>query len=239
MGATVKIQIKTYWGKSLFECDVDASLSYGRQLGAAVKAAFKSGADLSGAVLSGADLSGADLSGAVLSGAVLRSAVLSGAVLSGAVLRSADLRSAVLRSAVLSGADLSGADLSGAVLSGAVLRSADLKDAKNPELAFAMTSIVPQEGAYVAWKKCAGRVIVKLLIPAEARRSNASGRKCRAEFADVLEVFGAEVGVSQHDGVTEYKAGQRVYCDKWDENRWEECSGGIHHFITRIEAENY
>ncbi|MBS4045458.1 MAG: pentapeptide repeat-containing protein, partial [Alphaproteobacteria bacterium] len=98
----MKIAIKSWFtGTVLFEAEVDASLSYGKQLGAAIKMAVAAKADLSGAdlrsaVLSGADLSGAvlrsaDLSRAVLSGADLRSAVLSGADLSGAVLRSADL----------------------------------------------------------------------------------------------------------------------------------------------------
>ena len=27
--------------------------------------------------------------------------------------------------------------------------------------------------------------------------------------------------------------------DSWDNNRWDECSNGIHFFITRLEAENY
>jgi len=146
----MKIAIKSWFtGTVLFEAEVDASLSYGKQLGAAIKMAVAAKADLSGAdlrsaVLSGADLSGAvlrsaDLSRAVLSGADLRSAVLSGADLSGAVLRSADLsradlsradlRSADLSRAVLSGADLRSAVLSGADLSGAVLRSADLSGA--------------------------------------------------------------------------------------------------------------
>jgi len=30
-----------------------------------------------------------------------------------------------------------------------------------------------------------------------------------------------------------------VKCDKWDKERFNECSGGIHFFITREEAENY
>ena len=124
----MKFSINNRWtGLVQYECELDASFdtkSRYFQLGAAVKLAYKSGADLSGAdlsdadlrgaVLSGADLRGADLSGAVLRGAVLRGAVLRGAVLSGAVLRGADLRGAVLRGAVLSGADLRGADLSGA-----------------------------------------------------------------------------------------------------------------------------
>ena len=82
-------------------------------------------------------------------------------------------------------------------------------------------------------------VIVKLLIPTSAKRHNATGRKCRAQFADVLEVIGSDVGVSHHDGKTEYIVGQRVTCDNWGEDRFDECSGGIHFFITRAEAEDY
>ena len=77
------------------------------------------------------------------------------------------------------------------------------------------------------------------MIGEKARRSNASGRKCRAEYVEVLEVIGAEVGISQHDNKTEYRVGKIVRCDKWNEDRWTECSGGIHFFLTRIEAENY
>ena len=78
-----------------------------------------------------------------------------------------------------------------------------------------------------------------MLFRSEAKRSNATGRKCRAEYAKVLEVIGAEVGISQHDGKTKYKVGETIHSDKWDDNRWEECSSGIHFFITRLEAENY
>jgi hypothetical protein len=162
----------------------------------------------------------ADLSGANLSGANLYGANLSGANLSGANLRRANLRRA----------DLYGANLSGANLSGA----------KNiPEELSARLTIVPEEGDYTAWKKCNGGVLVKLLIPAEARRSNATGRKCRAEFAKVLQVLGADVGVSMHDQKTEYRVGETVRCDTWGEDRWQECAGGIHHFITRKEALDY
>ncbi|MBU6191348.1 MAG: pentapeptide repeat-containing protein [Betaproteobacteria bacterium] len=258
----IKFDIRNRWTGSVqftaeIECDESAPICF--KIGLAAKWAFKSGADLSGAVLSGAvlsdaDLRGAGLRGAVLSGAVLSDAdlsdaVLSGAVLSGADLSGADLSGAGLRDADLSDADLSDADLSGAVLSGAVLSGADLRGAGLrgavlsgavlSELQSAQLSIVPEAGAYTAWKKCSGGVIVKLLIPEDAPRSNATGRKCRAGFADVLKVFGAEFGVSSHDGKTEYRVGQRVTCDQWDTDRWNECSGGIHHFITRAEAEAY
>lgn len=46
-------------------------------------------------------------------------------------------------------------------------------------------------------------------------------------------------GISSHDRKTTYAPGSRVTCDKWGENWQEECAGGIHFFITRIEAENY
>jgi len=183
-------------------------------------------ADLSGADLRGAYLSGADLREADLSGANLREADLSGADLRGADLREANLREADLREANLRGADLRGADLSGA----------DLREATGADLAIARTRILP-EGTLVGWKQCRENVIVKLQIPAEAKRSHAFGRKCRAEFADVLEVIGATVGVSLHDGVTEYRPGQRVTCDKWNEDWMVECGGGVHFYLSRIEAE--
>ena len=143
-----------------------------------------------------------------------------------------------LEKAVASRANLSRADLYGADLSGAKLYGANLSGAKNAELGIAQTRILP-DGDLIGWKKCKGGVIVKLAIPAAAKRSHAFGRKCRAEFADVLEVIGASSGVSSHDNKTEYRVGCRVAADRFDENWQEECSGGIHFFITRIEAENY
>ncbi len=157
-----------------------------------------------------------------------------GADLRGAYMRGADLSGAYLREAILSGADLRGA-----YMRGAYLRDADMRGAKDiPAIAATQTVIVP-EGQIVGWKRCRDNVIVKLTIPAEARRSNATGRKCRAEYADVAEVIGADVGISMHDGRTEYRVGQRVTCHKWCEDRWEECAGGINFFITRDEAEAY
>jgi hypothetical protein len=153
-------------------------------------------------------------------------------------LSGADLSGADLRDAYLSGADLRGAYLSGADLRGADLRDADLRDAENAEHAIAATRILP-DGDLIGWKKCKDGILVKLRIPEAAKRSHAFGRKCRAEFVDVLEVIGGEVGLAQHDGKTEYRVGQRVTPDKWDENWQEECAGGIHFFITRLEAEGY
>jgi len=165
----------------------------------------------------------------------VKEAVSSGADLSGAYLSGANLSGAYL-----SGADLSGADLSGAYLSGAYLLGAYLSGAiiNYNCVAFQQTRILP-EGQIIGWKKCKNNVIVKLSIPAEAKRSHAFGRKCRAEFADVIEIFGADKAISNHDNKTTYEVGKRIYPDSFDENWQNECSNGIHFFITRVEAENY
>jgi hypothetical protein len=225
--------------ETLSEAIVKAVKSRANLSGANLSGANLSGANLSGANLSGANLSRANLYGADLYGADLSGANLYGADLYGADLYGADLYGADLSGANLSGADLYGADLYGADVSGANLSGANLKELKNAELVLARTLIVPESGQFTGWKKCENNVIVRVMIGKNARRSNATGRKCRAEYVKVLEVFGAEFGVSSHDNKTKYRVGQIVRCDKWESDRWQECAGGIHFFLTRIEAENY
>jgi len=221
----MKLQIKHWLNSStLYEGDADSIV-------ALLKMALASGADLSGANLYGANLYGADLSGANLYGANLSRANLYGADLSGA-----DLSGANLYGADLSRADLYGADLYGANLYGADLSGADLSGAKDAALVIARTRILP-EGALVGWKKCAGEKIVKLRIPADAKRSHAFGRKCRAEFVEVLEVVGGGTAVSCRDSSVSYAKGKIVHPDLWSEDWQEECSNGIHFYITREEAE--
>jgi uncharacterized protein YjbI with pentapeptide repeats len=221
-----------------------ANLSRADLSGADLSGANLSRANLSCANLSRANLSGADLSGANLSCANLSRANLSGADLSGANLFRANLSRANLSCANLSRANLSGADLSGANLfranlSDANLSRANLYGAKNSSLAISVTRVCP-EGDIIGWKKCRYEVVVKLLIPKEAKRSNATGRKCRAEFADVIEVIGSEIGVSSFDSDLTYEVGKRVYPkNPFDENFLNECASGIHFFITREEAEYY
>jgi hypothetical protein len=106
-----------------------------------------------------------------------------------------------------------------------------------------MTRIIP-EGNVIGWKKCRAGKIVRLLIPTDARRSSAFSRKCRAEFVRVLDVFdgdkpSTEPAISSYSQATVYEVGKIVRCDQWDEDFANECSGGIHFFITRLEAENY
>ena len=169
----------------------------------------------------------------------LRGADLRGANLYGADLRGANLRGADLRGADLRGADLRGADLRGANLYGADLRGADLDEKTDIRLCITC----PDTGSFIAWKS-AGGYIVKLEIPADAKRSSATSRKCRASKARVLEIQNkdgskADVTEVKSDRGGVYKVGEMVYPDEWDDNRWNECSHGIHFFVTRMEAEDW
>lgn len=188
--------------------------------------------------LAEANLTGADLSGADLSRADLYRANLSRANLSNAYLSRANLFGANLAGTVLVGTVLAGADLTSAYLSGAYLSGAELTGAKLDAIQLARLSIVPETGAFEGWKKVRtenGTAIVRLLIPADAPRSNANGRKCRSGWAVVLE----GEGVSGYDEKTVYSPGLTVRAHAWCTDRWNECAGGIHFFLTRAEAEAY
>lgn len=169
-------------------------------------------------------------------------------------LRDSDLRGFDLRDADLSGANLRSADLIGANLSAADLIGADLHGANLSELIIAQTSILPDEGDIIGWKKAyvdntmpPTPVIVKLLIPADAQRSNATGRKCRASTARVLDLQDKQgnslppdtTAYSGYGTDFTYKKGETVHVEDFDTNRWNECAPGIHFFITRIEAVEY
>jgi hypothetical protein len=131
------------------------------------------------------------------------------------------------------------AELRGADLRGANLADADLRGAKIDKKQSDMFSIVPETGAFEGWKKCHDGVIVRLQILAKAMRSNATSRKCRASAVKVLAVYGSKVGVSMHDSETKYVKGKILRVKGFDDDRWNECSTGIHFFLTRSEAEDY
>lgn len=203
-------------------------------------------AKLCNANLSNADLSDADINYANLSDANLNYANLSDADLSDADLRNANLRNANLSYANLSGANLHGAYLGSADFRSANLNNADLSGTKNMMY---IPMACPEEGSFIGFKKAvyAGKnYIVKLEILADALRSSATSRKCRCNKAKVLEiqnVDGSKANIdvvhSTCDPSFQYKTGQIVEEPKYDNNRFNECSKGIHFFINRQEAVNY
>ena len=154
----------------------------------------------------------------------------------------ADLRGADLYNAYLSGANLLGADLRSANLLGA-----DLRSAKNVPY---IPMVCPEEGDFIGWKKAEGnkdKVIVKLRIPSDAKRSSATTRKCRCSKAEVIAIYnldGTEEGEtttchSDYDNSFIYEVGKTVEVTNFSEDRWSECAKGIHFFIDRQEAIDY
>ena len=202
-----------------------------------VEAAVSCGVSLAKANLAGACLAGTDLEGANLEGANLEDADISWANLIGANLEDANLKDANLKGAILKGANLKGANIERANIYGAKLNGA-----KNiPYIPLSC----PSEGAFIGWKKVEWKYLVKIQIPEDARRSSATTRKCRCDKAMVLDITSLD-GNEHYDEVTNtnynetiYKVGEFVYPDSFDENRWNECSNGIHFFINKQDAINY
>ena len=103
----------------------------------------------------------------------------------------------------------------------------------------------PSEGSFVAWKK-AGKIIVKLLVTEDAKRSSATTLKCRCSKAKVLAIEnmdGSESDLkeveSSYDCNFVYRVGETVEVENFDDDRWNECSSGIHFFIARDMAVKY
>ena len=199
-------------------------------------------ANLRGANLRYANLRYANLSRANLSRVNLRDADLRNANLDGANFRDADLRDADLSYANLGGANFRDADLRNANLGGANFRDADLRDAKNiPYIPLEC----PSEGSFIGWKKI-NKILIKLEIPEDARRSSATTKKCRCDKAKVLGFYdlnSTELNIDKiinnNYNTCEYIKSEMVYPDSFDEDRWNECSHGIHFFINKQDAINY
>lgn len=197
------------------------------------------GINLSMAKLLLADLSDTDLCDASLCWANLHMANLNGANLNGADLRGADLSNADLCNTDLSGADISGANLDGAFLSGADL-SGIVYDLHTTFYA----PQCPEEGSFIGYKKAHG-YIIKMEILGDAKRSSATSRICRCSAAKVLSITSIDGKTensevfSDYDPTFVYRVGETVRVDNFDDDRWNECSTGIHFFLTRKEAELY
>ena len=156
----------------------------------------------------------------------------------------ADLRGTDLKNADLRGADLSDANLRGADLRGADLRYADLTSIETNMNTIGYNLACPEEGSFIGYKKANG-CIVELLILEDSKRSSATTMKCRCDKAKVLDIEDIKTGLkvqvvrSNYDFNFVYKVGEIVSVENFDNNRWDECSTGIHFFVNKENALNY
>ena len=217
--------------------------------GANLQEANFRGTNLFGANFFKADLWEANFQKANLCKTNFQRADLWEANLRGANLYGANLWEANLQEANLQDADFRRANLQGASFQGAHLYRANLWEANNiPD--YVCPICCPEEGSFVGFKKALAldkniEVIVELEIPADAKRSSATSRKCRCDKAKVLSITDLsgvaefQMAVSFWDDDFIYEVGKTVVVNDFDENRWIECSTGIHFFITRDEAVIY
>lgn len=227
-------------------------------------------ADLNYAYLSESDLKYVDLSYANLSHTNFSSAFLSHVDLNHAYIRYADLSYTTFINVDLSYTTLSNANLSYAKFSHVDFRNTDISntdfqntditttDCQGSNLSYAknvpyIPMICPEEGSFIGWKtaviiheKSIDKVLVKLRIPADAKRTSTTSRKCRCNKAKVLKIYNLDGTVSKekicHSNFNRkfiYEVGKTVKVDDFDNNRWNQCTEGIHFFINRQEALNY
>lgn len=123
------------------------------------------------------------------------------------------------------------------------LSGADLRGAKNVPF---VPMACPDTGSFTGWKKCRGDRIVELEISADARRSSATGRKCRCDKATVKSIKSIDgeteytEAFSPYNYDFRYKVGKEVVSEpNFCEDRFVECAPGIHFFINRQEAVDY
>lgn len=113
--------------------------------------------------------------------------------------------------------------------------------------------VCPKDGEFYAYKAVLdidsnSIGIAKLRIPENAKRSSGLGRKCRCSRAEVIDIW------ARDDKSVHWDMARSSYCpmflyavgrfaepigDEFDEDRWDECSSGIHFFMTEEEAEAY
>ena len=194
-------------------------------------------ANLKGVNLTGANLKYVNLEKSNLKGAKLKDVHLASANMAYANLEGVNLENTNLRDVQLAYANLEGANLRGANLEGANLRGA-----KNlPFISFAC----PDTGSFIGWKRACGKII-KLEIPADAKRLSATSKKCRCDKAKVLEIQEIDGSISDvikissdYDRNFIYEVGKTVSIKDFCEDRWRECSQGIHFFISRQSAVEY
>ena len=233
---------------NLIEADLsNASLSNSNLRNANLRNANLNNANLREANLYGANLRDADLNNADLRDADLRDACLRYANLRKACLRYANLRKADLRKADLSEADMYEADLKEANLLGTNLKNTNTVCAViNEDTKIDYPIACPKTGSFIGYKKAVFRKIVKLQICEDAKRSSATTKKCRCSKALVLaieNIDGSDSGLkgiaSIYDPSFIYRVGKIAEVPDFDNNRWRECSPGIHFFANRQDAVEY
>ena len=201
--------------------------------------------DLENFNLSDMDFSHSNFINANLSNVNFYSSQLVNVLLDDCNLQNANLKNANLDRASLRRANLTYADIRGAKLYAAVLENSILDNIIFDDKTENFRIHCPEKGAFIAYKKGLNNLIVKLLIPSDAKRVSSTMNCCRCDKAKVLEIknfegtkFFDEAWSTVAEGFC-YKLGEWVYAENFNEDRWYDSTGGIHFWMTEEEAKAY
>lgn len=133
--------------------------------------------------------------------------------------------------------DFANSDMTGLRTAGVDLNPDKIKGVKGLH----MHLFCPEEGSFIAWKKCREEKIVKLLIPEHAGRKGNTANNCRASEAVVLEIYDkdgnpVDEAYSQYDKQFKYVKGKTVVAKELDPKRFGDVSG-IYFVLSRADAE--
>ena len=169
----------------------------------------------------------------------LRYTILNHSDFSKANLSYADLRGTTMCNVDLSHADLHNSDICDVDFRGVSLAGANLQNVIFNEYTVGISKLCPEKGSFIGYKKAQDKSVM-LEITDDAKRSSATSLKCRCSKAKVLaiEEFNGEISnltyiSSDYNKDFIYEVGKTVEVPDFDENRWNECSTGIHFFIDR------
>lgn len=107
--------------------------------------------------------------------------------------------------------------------------------------------VCPETGGFIGWKAVSRNfeadTLAKLYIPASAKRSSGASVKCRCDKAVVVTLYDLSrmkrinrAFSPLYDDEFIYRENKMVYPDSFDENRWHECTNGIHFYMRPLEA---
>ena len=157
----------------------------------------------------------------------------------------ANLTDANFRDAGVENTDFISADISGTDFRGARFNDVNLENVYMNEYTTGITMSCPEKGSFIGYKKAQDKIVM-LEITEDAKRSSATSLKCRCSKAKVLAIkflnnpdSKIDYAISDYDPAFIYEVGEIVEVPNFDEYRWNECSTGIHFFMSEELARKY
>ena len=198
------------------------------------------GRDMSFIDFSWSDFINVDFTGTDFSNSILDNGKFTGSNFSECIFKDSSLYGSDLRAC-----NLSNSDCDGTIFTSAILIDANLEGLKDSDRTVHFRMACPEKGYFFAYKKCFNDRMVKLLIPADAKRCSSTTNACRCDKAITVAIMNTDKSgfyteaSSFVDENFVYRLGEMAYADSYHEDRWLDSSHGIHFWMSFEEALGY